>query len=210
MRTGSAARLVALVGVAFGVGVLVLAWHATTLRLEVDGANLAWPALVAFGIGWGLRRRALWGTGAGLLVGTVASILAAYGSLRFLPITPLGIGIGLGAAAALLAAAVCATRAIPLGAFAVGYGIGVPAFGLAELGPTTGASDVIAMCTAVAFALLVGLLGVRALAVLEPLVVGETADHDEAPPVEIASAERPRGIGAVDAVEFAGPARRRR
>src|SRR3990172_10042382 len=89
-----------------GGAVLLVLWHADTLRLSMGGAGLAWPLFIAFGAGWAARGGRLWRSGAGLVAGSLAAVLGSYGALQLLPVTPFGAGLGLGVAAAALAAAV--------------------------------------------------------------------------------------------------------
>lgn len=156
---------------AIGLAVFLVAWQAHTLRLDPGGADLAWPLLVAFGMTWAMRERAMRATGAALVLGALVAIVAAFASLRVLPVTPVGLGVGLGVAAAVLAAVcVSAPRAVPLGPAAVGFGVGVAAAHLADLTPTTTPGDVVASATAVVVAMVLGMFATHGLALVHAAV----------------------------------------
>ena len=156
---------------ALGVGVLILAWHAETLYLEPGGVNLAWPAILAFGIAWNAADRMRWRVGAGIAVGVAVATVGFYLTLQYLPVSPLGIGIGLGLSAVVAGVVASTTRGwLPLGASAAGFGAGVATSQLTEISATTGASDVLASASAVVFAVLLGVVGAYLLGELLALM----------------------------------------
>jgi hypothetical protein len=194
----------AVLAVGFGVSVLVIAWHAASLRLELQGENLAWATLVAFGFAWARGPQEAGRSGAGMFLGVTWSVLAIYGALRFLPITPFGTALALGAAAVVLGAIVLGTRVVHFGSCVLGYGIGIAFVQIVGIGVSTGAADVVALLTSVGLATIIGLIGVRALSLLlgpeveeaEPVLPIEESPEEalviEASPSRRRALSRPR------------------
>ena len=151
---------ISVIATAFGAAVFLITWQSSLLRLDVEGLNVAWVALVSFGMAW----YAGWGTGlrigAGIAFGLLASLAAFYGSMSVLPATKLGVGIGLAIGAA-ATAAVChvVQRMASFAAAAVGYGTGLVLARAFPIRPTTPADDLFALMTAAVLAVLIGALG---------------------------------------------------
>lgn len=180
------------IALGFGGGVLMLAWHADTFRLSPNGTNLAWPVLVAFAVAWRARSASAWRPAVGLIAGSLLGTLGFYAALKLLPVTPLGVGIGLGVTALVLAVvALALPDVVPFDAAAAGLAVGVASSQLTDLGPTTGFGDVVAVLTANALALLLGVLGAVALHIIASLT-RRPAEADETPTevIDLARAKR--------------------
>lgn len=186
-----------------GLGVTMLFWHASTLRLDPNGSTLVWAALGGFGIGWMMRERSPLHALGGLLAGSTAGVLGALAALRYLPLTPLGRGIGLGVAAAVtVLAVVVSRRRIPLGPTAVAFAMGVAAADLAGLGGTSDLGDAAAVWTALVFAFVLGVLGVEAVAALR----ARPAQPEDVSTIEPKALPQPRTPEpADDRTEVFGP-----
>jgi hypothetical protein len=158
-----------MVSLAFGLGVLFVAHHGKSLRLDVEGASLGWVVLVAFGMAYHGEWRHGWRVGAGLMFGAAAAIATFYGAMSRLPLTPFSMGLGLGLAAACVAViAHVYPRAISFAGAAVGYGVGIAAARALPIRPVTPADDMWALMLTTS---LVIVIGVVASLVLRALVV---------------------------------------
>jgi hypothetical protein len=154
----------AIVAASFGLGVWIVAWHGTSLRLEVEGANLTWVALVGFGMAWHGEWGSGWRVGAGLVAGGAASVAAYYGALTILPLTPFSFGMGLGISAACVALiAHMYPRVLSFAGAAVGFAVGISAARALPMRPLTPADDLFALMLTVSLALVMGVTGSLAL-----------------------------------------------
>ena len=146
-----------IVTVAFAVGVLLVAWHGHSLRFEMDAANLGWIVIVAFGVTWHGEWGSGWRVAGGLLLGGLAAIAGFYGSLSRLPVTPLGVGIGMAVTAAgIVVLAHAFPRTFSFAGAAVGFGVGVAAARSVALRPTTPLDDMFTLMLTVAMTIVLG------------------------------------------------------
>lgn len=153
-----------MIAVAFGLGVMLMAWHGEGLKLQVEGADLAWVVLVGFGLTWHGEWGSGWRMGAGLTFGAVAAIAAFYGVMSIFPLTAFAFGLGIGIAAlgvALLTHAY--PRTASFAAAAVGFGVGIAASRSMPLRPTTPADDMFALMFTATLCLVLGVAGSLAL-----------------------------------------------
>lgn len=150
--------------VAFATGVFVIVWHGESLKLAVEGTNLGWAILVAFGVTYHGDWSTAWRIGAGLIAGAMASMAGLYGSLSVLPATALGVAVGLGVTAAAIALIThMVPRVFSFAGAAVGFGIGIGAARSFPLRPTTPADDLFALMLTTALAVVIGAFGSIAL-----------------------------------------------
>lgn len=155
MRLGMAA--------AIGFGVFFVIWNMNTLRMSVEGITVVWVPLVAFGAIWPAgekQRRATMG----ILLGTVVGVGAYYGAQVLTPLTPVGTGIGLGVAAAVLAW-VCLTghQVVSMATAMIGFGVAAGVSRLVGIRPSSGWGDVFEVGMACVVAMLVGAFAAHAL-----------------------------------------------
>jgi hypothetical protein len=150
--------------VAFGVGVFVISWNSVSLRLEVEGTNLAWAAIVAFGVTYHGEWSAAWRTGGGLLVGASAAMAGMYGSMSVLPITALWVAAGIAFTAFAVAVIThLMPRLFSFAGAAVGFGVGIAAARSFPFRPTTPVDDLFTLMLGVALVIAVGTFGSMAL-----------------------------------------------
>ncbi len=155
-----------IVAVTFGIGVMLVAWHGKSLNLEVDTANLVWVVLVGFGMTWHGEQGSGWRIGAGMVAGSAVSIAAFYATLLRLPLTPFGIGLGLGVAATCLAfIAHLYPRVFSFAGSAVGFAVGIAAARSLQIRPTTAGDDILTLIFTTALCLVLGVAGSLALRV---------------------------------------------
>lgn len=153
-----------LIAFSFALGVFFLAWHAETFRFEIEGTNLGWVAIVAFGMAWHGRWGSGWRVGAGMVVGGLATLATFYGAVSTFPITPISVGLWLGVATLIVAfAAHVVPRIISFAGVAVGIGIGVAAARSLPVRPTTPADDLFALMLTMSMIMVVGVFGSLAL-----------------------------------------------
>src|SRR5207302_1497363 len=95
-------RVLAAMVAASGAGVFLIIWQSKALRLDFSETNLAWPALVAFGVAWATLAEPL-RAGVAMIAGAVASLGVDYGALGVLPVTHLGMATAAGPIFALIA-----------------------------------------------------------------------------------------------------------
>jgi hypothetical protein len=149
-------RVLAAMVVASGAGVFVIIWQSKALRLEFSGMNLAWPALVAFGVAWATLAEPL-KAGVAMVAGAVASLGVYYGALTVLPVTHPGMAI---AASTVFAAIAGVCYVVPhllaFGPTAVGYGVGLAVANAVNFRPTTSGADWFTVASAVVLAMVVG------------------------------------------------------
>jgi len=153
-----------LVAATFAVAVFVVSWLGRPLRLEADGARFAWVVLIAFGMSWHGDIANSWRVMAGLIGGALAGLAGYYGALSVLPVTPMGIALGLSITAggiALLAHSF--PRVVSFAAAAVGFGVGVAMAGHFPLRPTSPAEDLLTLGLVAGAALAIGSVGSMAL-----------------------------------------------
>jgi hypothetical protein len=202
-------RTFTLVALAFGLGVMLVAWHGKSLMLEVEGTNLTWVVLIGFGMTW----HGEWGTGlrmsAGLILGTFGATLAYFGAFAFLPITPFSLGLGLGVVATCVA---LVTHVFPrffsFAGAAVGYAVGISASRALPLNAFRHVDQVAALILTAVLCLVLGVAGslaLRALLVLwgEPRTTDRRSVRDVVRMLQLkddvkrlAARPRPR-VGAV-------------
>lgn len=154
----------ALIVVAFGAGVFIVSWTSGSLRIDVDGTNLAWIVLVAFGMTYHGDWGSAWRTGSGMIVGAASAVTALFGSAHLLPVNVMWTAAGLamaGAAVALISHMV--PRALTFAGAAVGFGVGVAAGRALPVRPTTAADDLLTLMLSVAVAIVMGTFGSMAL-----------------------------------------------
>ena len=150
--------LLAIVGC--GVGTTLLFWHSETLQLHPLGGNFVWPVIIGAGVMAMSRGVAASRTISALLVGSALGVILSYEGLNYLPVTALGIAMAVGLGAMLVTAASLMSRGrVPFGPSVIGFGLGVGAAQIVPAGPTTTPTDVLAIFTAVAFALGIGVAG---------------------------------------------------
>ncbi len=144
---------------ASGAGVFVLIWQSKALRLEFSGMNLAWPALVSFGVAWATLTEPM-KAGIAMIAGAVASLAVYYGALGVLPVTHLGMAIAAGTVFAVIAG-ICyvVPQLLSFGPTAVGYGVGLAVANSVGFRPTTSGADWFAVASAVVLAMVVGTAG---------------------------------------------------
>ena len=149
-------RVLAAMVVASGAGVFLMIWQSKALRLELSGMNLAWPALVAFGVAWATLAEPM-KAGVAMIAGAVASLGVYYGALGVLPVTHLGMAIAAGTVFALIAG-ICyvVPQLFSFGPTAVGYGVGLAVANSVAFRPTTSGADWFAVVSAVVLAMVVG------------------------------------------------------
>jgi hypothetical protein len=153
-----------IVAVSFGLGVMFVAWHGKSLKLEVEAANLVWIALIGFGMTWHGEWGSGWRVGSGLVAGSVVSIAAFYGALSILPITAFSFALGMGVAAMCLAfIAHMWPRMLSFAGTAVGFGVGVAAARSLPMRPTTPIDDMFTLMFTSALCMILGVAGSLAL-----------------------------------------------
>ncbi|MEX0875585.1 MAG: hypothetical protein WD646_14220 [Actinomycetota bacterium] len=153
-------KLMMVVSAAFAVGVLIVAWLGTSLRLEADGARLGWAVLVAFGMAWHGDIASAWRIAAGLIAGAMAGLAGYYGALSIFPVTPRGLAMGLAITAAGVAViAHLLPRILSFAGAVVGFGVGIAAAGQFPFRPTTPADDLFSLALVVATAFAMGCFG---------------------------------------------------
>ena len=150
----------ALVAVAFGVGVFVIAWQGEAMRLEIEGKHLGWTILVALGMTYQADWNAAWRVGAGIVLGMIAALAGMYGVHSMLPVTAFGMGLGLGITAICVAVIThLLPRILSFAGASVGFGIGT-AVGLGfPLRPTSPADDLFTLMLTAATGIVIGTLG---------------------------------------------------
>ncbi len=157
-------RTFAIVAVAFGLGVAMLSWHSKSLLLEIEAANLAWVALVAFGMTWHGEWGSGWRIGSGLVIGSLGAIASYYGAMSVFPVTPMYVGAWLGASACLLAfIAHVVPQMTSFAGAAVGFGIGIAAARAFPFRPTTPIDDLFALMLTASMCVIAGVFGSLAL-----------------------------------------------
>ena len=149
-------RVLAAMVIASGAGVFLIIWQSKALRLEFSGMNLAWPALVAFGVAWATLAEPM-KAGVAMIAGAVASLGVYYGALGVLPVTHLGMAIAAGTVFALIAG-ICyvVPHLFSFGPTAVGYGVGLAVANSVAFRPTTSGVDWFAVVSAVVLAMVMG------------------------------------------------------
>jgi hypothetical protein len=154
----------ALIVVAFGSGVFLVSWNSASLRLDVEGTNLAWVVLVAFGMTYHGEWNGAWRTGGAIVAGAAGAMAGLYGSLHLLPVNAMWMGVGLAIAAAVLAlVAHMVPRIFSFAGIAVGFGVGVAAARSFPFRPTTPPDDLFTLMLAAALAIVMGTFGSMAL-----------------------------------------------
>jgi hypothetical protein len=153
-----------LIVIAFGVGVFAIAWHSTSLRLEVEATNIAWIVLVAFGMTYHGDWATTWRMGAGLAAGAAAGMAAYYGAQAVLPVTALWTAAGIGLAASCVAVIThFLPRLFSFAAAAVGFGVGIAVARAFPFRPVTPADDLFTMMLGATLAIALGTFGSMAL-----------------------------------------------
>ena len=154
----------ALIVVAFGLGVFLVSWTSVSLCLDVEGTNLAWIVLVAFGMTYHGEWGSAWRTGAGIVAGAVASIAGLYGSMHLLPVNAMWMSAGIAAAAAVVALiAHMVPRLFTFAGAAVGFGVGIAAARSFPFRPTTPPDDMFTLMLAAGVAIVMGTFGSMAM-----------------------------------------------
>ena len=154
----------ALIVAAFGAGVFIVSWHSTSLRLDVEGTNLAWAVLVAFGMTYHGEWSSGWRTGAGIVAGALAAMAALYGAMSLLPVDAMWIAAALGASAGAIAfISHVLPRIFTFAGVAVGFGVGIAAARSFPFRPTTPADDLFTLMLGVGLATVMGMLGSMAM-----------------------------------------------
>jgi hypothetical protein len=166
-------KMMLTVTAAFAVGVLVVAWLSSSLRLEADGARFGWVVLVAFGMAWHGDLANAWRVAAGLIGGAVAGLAGYYGALSILPVKPAGLALGLAITAAGVGIiAHLLPRMFSFAAAVVGFGVGIAAAGQFPLRPTTPVDDLFSLALIISTAFAIGSFGSMALRGLVTRVAG--------------------------------------
>jgi hypothetical protein len=153
-----------LIVVAFALGVFVVSWNSVSLRLDVEGTNLAWVVLVAFGMTYHGEWGSAWRTGAGMVAGAVAAMAGLYGSMHLLPVNAMWMGAGLAIAAAGIAfIAHMVPRLFTFAGAAVGFGVGIAAARSFPFRPTTPPDDLLTLMLTAGVAVVMGTFGSMAM-----------------------------------------------
>jgi hypothetical protein len=154
----------ALIVAAFGAGVFLVAWHSHSLRLDIEGTNLAWVVLVGFGMTYHGEWSGAWRTGAGMVFGAFAAMAGYYGAMSLLPVNAMWTAAALGFCAA---AGAFVTHMLPrlftFAGAAVGFGVGIASARSFVFRPTTPADDLLTLMLGVGIAFVMGTFGSMAL-----------------------------------------------
>ncbi|MGZ4104795.1 MAG: hypothetical protein ACXVP8_06000 [Actinomycetota bacterium] len=182
--------LLAVVGI--GVGATLLFWHGETLQLHPLGADFTWPVIIGAGVMAMSRGIAPGRSVAALIIGSGVGVIVSYEGLNYLPATALGTGMAVGMGAALVTLVSLMSRGrVPFGPAVIALGLGVGAAQIVPAGPTTTPTDVLAIWTAVAFALGIGVAGSLLVEAIIPRARGEQGSEPgsealaEAPVVDL-------------------------
>jgi hypothetical protein len=153
-----------LIVVAFALGVFLVSWNSVSLRLDVEGTNLAWVVLVAFGMTYHGDWGGAWRTGGGMVVGAIGAMAGLFGAMHRLPVDAMWMGAGLAVTAAAVALiAHVIPRWFTFAGAAVGFGVGVAAARSFPFRPITPADDLFTLMLAVGVAIAMGTLGSMAM-----------------------------------------------
>ena len=157
-------RAFALIILAFAAGVFLVSWTSVSLRLDVEGTNLAWVVLVAFGMTYHGEWGSSWRTSAGMIAGTVAAMSGLFVTMHVLPVNAMWMAAGIAVAAFIVALVThLVPRLFTFAGAAVGFGVGIASARSFPFRPTTPADDLFTLMLGVGVAMVMGTFGSMAM-----------------------------------------------